>query len=73
MRWRTGEDDTMRYTWASRNSVTQEQYYGFWHFEIITTICHLLEHPTTIPTSATAAQLRERLVLTQSWTKAKTE
>lgn len=73
MRWRTDEGDSMQHTWANRNGQTREQYYGFWHFEIITTICHLLQNPTTIPPSATAAQLRERLVLTQVWTKAKTE
>lgn len=73
MRWRADEDDSMRYTWANRSSETREQYYGFWHFEIITTICHLLENPTTIPTGATVAILRDRLVKAQIWTKAHTE
>lgn len=73
MRWRTAEDDTMRYTWANTNATTREQYYGFWHFEIITTICHLISNPTTIPDGATVAQLRDRLVKTQSWTAKHTE
>lgn len=73
MRWRDEEGDSMRYTWASRNAETREQYYGFWHFEIITTICHMLENPSTIPTGATVAQLRDKLVKTQIWTKAHTE
>ncbi len=72
-RYRTAEDDTMRYTWAVINDTTREQYYGFWHFEIISTICYLLQNPTTLPTGVTADLLRQRLVETQTWTKLKTE
>ena len=73
MRYRTDEDDTMRYTWANRSATTNEQYYGFWHFEIITTISQLLLNPSVMPAGATTAILRQRLVETQTWTKAHTE
>lgn len=73
MRWRTGEDDSMRWTWANTNADTAEQYYGFWHFEIITTISLLISNPTTLPDGVTVAQLRDHLVKTQGWTQQHTE
>lgn len=63
LRYRNTPLDPMRYTWANDNQV----WYGFWHFEIISTFAYLLKNPTGIPSGIDTAVLRQRLVETQSW------
>jgi len=63
MRYRRGQLDNMRYTWANDN----ETWYGFWHFEIVATIAYLLKNLMGVPEGINPAVLRQRLVETQSW------
>lgn len=63
MRYRNTPLDTMRYTWANDN----ENWYGFWHFEIVATIAYLLRNPSGIPSGIDTELLRLRLVETQTW------
>lgn len=62
-RWRTGQTDAMRHTWANDN----QEWFGFWQFEIIATIGYLLKYPAGIPGTISTTTLRERLVQTQGW------
>lgn len=54
----------MANTWCP-NPDTAE-WFGFWHFEIITSICALLNYGAR-PNAVPEAQLRERLLLTRKW------
>lgn len=62
-RWRTGQSDAMRHTWANDN----QEWFGFWQFEIIATISYLLKYPAGIPGNISTTTLRERLVQTKGW------
>lgn len=73
MRYRNTAGDTMRYTWANVTAKTAEQYYGFWEFEIITTICQMIQNPTGVPAGINLTTARQRLTETQSWVAAHTE
>lgn len=53
----------MRYTWANDN----ENWYGFWHFEIIATLAYMLQNQSGIPDGVDAAKFRHRLVETKIW------
>lgn len=56
----------MRYTWSTRPDAGE--WFGFWHFEIVTTISVMLEEGASVrPPAITAAILRERLRLTAKW------
>lgn len=63
IRYRNTAGDRMRYTWANDN----ENWYGFWHFEIIATIAYMLQHQSGIPDGVNVALLRQRLVETKIW------
>ncbi|AEY69608.1 hypothetical protein PEp14_00019 [Erwinia phage PEp14] len=67
LRYRRDEGDSMRFTWANFDGANSEQWYGFWHFEIVATMAYLLQNPTGIPDGVDAATMRARLVETQSW------
>lgn len=51
----------MRYTWANDN----ENWYGFWHFEIIATLAYMLQHQSGIPDGVNVDLLRQRLTETK--------
>lgn len=53
----------MRYNWANDN----ENWYGFWHFEIIATLAYMLQHQSGIPDGVDTALLRQRLTETKIW------
>lgn len=58
----------MRYTWSTIPD--DGEWFGFWHFEIITTIAMLLDEGKTVrPAAITDALLRERLRYTAQWLK----
>lgn len=58
----------MRYTWSTNPDAGE--WFGFWHFEIITTISVMLDEGKTVrPASITDDVLRERLRLTAQWLK----
>lgn len=58
----------MRYTWSTIPD--EGEWFGFWHFEIITTIAMLLDEGKTVrPAAITDAILRERLRYTADWLK----
>ena len=63
IRYRNTAGDAMRYTWANDN----QNWYGFWHFEIIATIAYMLQHQSGIPDGVNTAILRQRLVETKIW------
>lgn len=67
LRYRREPLDTMRFTWANREATTDQSYFGFWQFEIVSTLAYLLKFPGGIPTGVSAALLRQRLVETQTW------
>ena len=56
----------MRYTWSANPD--DGEWFGFWHFEIVTTISVMLDEGAGVrPPAITAAILRERLRLTSQW------
>ncbi len=55
----------MQYTWSP--DPTALQWYGFWHGEIITTICVALANPGALPVGFPASTAKLRLVQTQAW------
>lgn len=56
----------MRYTWSTRPDAGE--WFGFWHFEIVTTISVMLDEGADVrPPAITSAILRERLRLTSQW------
>lgn len=56
----------MRYTWSTRPDAGE--WFGFWHFEIVTSISVMLDEGDSVrPPAITAAILRERLRLTAKW------
>lgn len=56
----------MRYTWSPNPDAGE--WFGFWHFEIITSISVMLDEGKAVrPAGITDAVLRERLRLTQQW------
>ena len=56
----------MRYTWSPQPDAGE--WFGFWHFEIITSISVMLDEGKAVrPAGITDAVLRERLRLTQQW------
>ena len=56
----------MRYTWSPNPDAGE--WFGFWHFEIVTTISVMLDEGKAVrPASITDAVLRERLLLTAQW------
>ena len=56
----------MRYTWSPHPDAGE--WFGFWHFEIITTISVMLDEGKTVrPAGITDAILRDRLRLTEQW------
>lgn len=55
----------MRYTWANDD----ENWYGFWHFEIIATLAYLLKNPTATPNGIDLITVRKRFVDTVQWLK----
>ena len=65
--YRRDEGDLMRFTWATKNATTDQNWFGFWHFEIVATFSYLLQNPSGIPDGVDAATMRKRLVETQSW------
>ena len=73
MRYRSEDGDSMQFTWANITAKTAESYYGFWQFEIITTIAQMLKNPTAVPAGINLATARQRLRETQTWVAAHTE
>lgn len=63
LRYRNTPGEKMRYTWANDN----ENWYGFWHFEIIATFAYMLQHQSGIPDGVNVDLLRQRLVETKVW------
>jgi len=58
----------MRYTWSTVPD--QGEWFGFWHFEIVTTIAMMLDEAKSVrPAAITDAILRERLRYTAQWLK----
>ena len=56
----------MRYTWSANPD--DGEWFGFWHFEIVTTISVMLDEGAGVrPPAITASILRERLRLTSQW------
>lgn len=55
--------DKMRYTWANDN----ETWFGFWHFEIVSTIAYLLKNQSGIPDGIDPILMRKRMVETVTW------
>lgn len=56
----------MRYTWSTNPDAGE--WFGFWHFEIVTTISVMLDEGSSVrPPAITDAILRERLRLTSKW------
>lgn len=56
----------MRYTWSPLPDAGE--WFGFWHFEIITSISVMLDEGKAVrPAGITEAVLRERLRLTAQW------
>lgn len=56
----------MRYTWSPNPDAGE--WFGFWHFEIITSISVMLDEGKAVrPAGINDAVLRERLRLTQQW------
>lgn len=56
----------MRYTWSSDPDAGE--WFGFWHFEIVTSISVMLDEGKSVrPAAITDAVLRERLRLTAQW------
>lgn len=56
----------MRYTWSTKPD--DGEWFGFWHFEIVTTISVMLEEGSGVrPPAITETILRERLRLTSKW------
>jgi len=56
----------MRYTWSTNPDAGE--WFGFWHFEIVTTISVMLEEGASVrPPAITETILRERLRLTSQW------
>lgn len=55
----------LQFTWSP--DPTALQWYGFWHGEIITTLCEMLANPSLIPGTIPLATVRLRLVQTQGW------
>lgn len=56
----------MRYTWSINPD--DGEWFGFWHFEIITTISVMLEEgKAVLPPAITETTLRDRLRLTSRW------
>lgn len=55
---------SMRFTWSPNPAAGE--WFGFWHFEIITTLCVMLTSGA-LPSSIPAELVRERLLKTQTW------
>ena len=78
LRYRTGEADTMRFTWANIDNEGEpneepESYFGFWHFEIVCTIAQCIASAAALPEAIEAATLKARLVEGQGWLAANVE
>lgn len=63
-------DGPMQHTWSPEPE--SGLWFGFWHFEIITTLSALLVEPGR-PASIPVATVRERLALTHTWLKTNME
>lgn len=58
----------MRYTWSPLPDAGE--WFGFWHFEIVTSISVMLDEAKAVrPAAITEAVLRDRLRLTAQWLK----
>lgn len=58
----------MRYTWCPNPD--KGEWFGFWHFEIVTSISVMLEEGKSVkPAAISDTLLRERLRLTAQWLK----
>lgn len=56
----------MRYTWSPNPDAGE--WFGFWHFEIVTSISVMLDEGSSVrPPAITEAALRDRLRLTSQW------
>lgn len=58
----------MRYTWCANPD--DGEWFGFWHFEIVTTLAVMLDEAKSVrPSTITEDVIRERLRLTATWLK----
>ncbi|GCE89049.1 hypothetical protein MSKU15_0650 [Komagataeibacter diospyri] len=63
--WSYNQGTAMAGTWSD-NPSTQD-WYGFWHGEIIITMSLLLQNPTQVPSGIDLALVRQRLMDTYQW------
>lgn len=62
------ETGPMRYTWCPNPD--KGEWFGFWHFEIVTSISVMLDEGKAVrPAAISEALMRERLRLTAQWLK----
>jgi hypothetical protein len=68
LRWTDTPGSIMRYSWANFDPVTNApQYYGFWAFEILSTLCYMIKNPSGAPEGADLDRAREWVRLHQNW------
>lgn len=68
LRWTDIPGDIMQFTWANKNSVTgANEYFGFWIFEILSTLAYMIKHPTGAPTGVDLVRAREFITLHKKW------
>jgi hypothetical protein len=68
LRWTDTPGSVMRYSWANFDPVTNApQYYGFWAFEILSTLCYMIKNPSGAPEGADLNRAREWIRLHQNW------
>lgn len=68
MRFNTTPDHKMQYTWHNTNRLDgTDEYFGFWHFEILTTFGYMLKHPEGVPAGIDLVTVKEMVVQSYHW------
>lgn len=75
LRWRADTDSPMLYTWATTKANGVNDWYGFWHFEIISTLALTITYADAggLMGGLNVGEFKEKLSLTWRWLDKYTE
>ena len=65
--WISDPFSPMRYTWGSISETGTYQYYGFWIFEILSTLAYMIKHPEGAPAGVDLGEARNFIRLHYRW------
>ena len=67
IRWNDTPGHIMQYSWANQDDQGKNQYYGFWIFEILSTLAYMLKNPAGAPTGVDLDLARKYIRQHKTW------